>query len=154
MAADYFIMVTGCSLLSKVRDRINFLCCNFSDLIVNKYTHFRNESIVRSVTNVKYDHYPKHTFKEIKKPYWAKKPKKKYGSVCTPFTLKTLVGKIISDSEKRNMWWAKNFFQKGLNCFQEHLTEERGLLPNTNRQFEATSEGSSLTSMTHIAQHK
>lgn len=70
MAADYFIMVTGCSLLSKVRDRISFLCCNLSDQIVNKYTHFRNEITGRSVTDVKYDHsYPKHTFKEIKKPY-------------------------------------------------------------------------------------
>lgn len=70
------------------------------------------------------------------------------------FTLKTLVGKIISDSEKRNMWWAKDFFQKGLNFFQAHLTEERDLLPITNRRFYATSEGSSLTSITHIAEHK
>lgn len=70
------------------------------------------------------------------------------------FTQKTLVGKIISDSEKRNMWWAKDILQKGLNCFQALLTEERDLLPITNRQFYGTSEGSSLTSMTHIAQHK
>lgn len=69
------------------------------------------------------------------------------------FTQKTLVGKINSDSEKRNMWWAKDIFQKGLKYFQAHLTEERDL-PITKRQFYATSEGSSLTSMTHIALHK
>lgn len=110
---------------------------------------------MRSVTNVKYDHsYPKHTFKEIKKTILSKNPKKKFGSVCTLFYTKTLVGKIIADSEKRNMWWAKDIFQKGLNCFQARLTEERDLLPITNRQFYATSDGSSLTSMTNIAQNK
>lgn len=52
------------------------------------------------------------------------------------------------------MWWAKDIFQKGLNCFQAHLTEERDLLHITIRQLYAASEGSNLTSMTNIAQHK
>lgn len=120
---------------------------------MKKCTHFRNESIVRSVTNVKYDHsYPKHTFKEIKNRT-KQKPKRSINLFALSFTQKTLVGQIISDSEKRNLWWAKDIFQKGLNCFQAHLTDERDL-PITKRQFYATSEGSSLTSMTHIAQHK
>lgn len=93
---------------------------------------------MRSVTNVKYDHsYPKNTFKEIKKTVLSQKnPKRSMDLFALSFTLKTLVGKIISDSEKRNMWWAKDFFQKGLNFFQAHLTEERDIwscsLPTDN----------------------